>query len=133
MDETGEIKATGFNNVVDELFDKLEEGKVYFVSKARVNLAKKKFSNLPNDYELSLERTTEIEEVSFNPAYYNFGIHCQSRPVSRHDQRSNGQIQLRSSLWLGGSGKRLDMWYARYYCPINNPFTHFCRQMFWVL
>lgn len=64
MDETGEIKGTGFNLVVDELYPKLEEGKVYFISKARVNLAKKKFSNLTNDYELSFERNTEVEEVS---------------------------------------------------------------------
>ena len=64
MDETGEIRATGFNLVVDELYPKLEEGKVYYISKARVNLAKKKFSNLANDYELSLERNTEVLEVS---------------------------------------------------------------------
>lgn len=64
MDESGEIRGTGFNQVVDELYDKLEEGKVYFVSRARVNLAKKKFSNLSNDYELSFEKNTEIEEVS---------------------------------------------------------------------
>jgi replication factor A1 len=64
MDETGEIRGTGFNLVVDELYPKLEEGKVYYISKARVNLAKKKFSNLANDYELSLERNTEVEEVS---------------------------------------------------------------------
>jgi replication factor A1 len=64
MDETGEIKATGFNHVVDELYDRIEEGKVYYVSRARVNIAKKKFSHLQNQYELSLERSTEIEEVS---------------------------------------------------------------------
>ncbi|KAH7911406.1 hypothetical protein BJ138DRAFT_1179561, partial [Hygrophoropsis aurantiaca] len=62
MDESGEIRATGFNQVVDELYDKLEEGKVYMISKARVNLAKKKFSTLTNDYELGLEKNTEIEE-----------------------------------------------------------------------
>ncbi|EIW84857.1 replication factor-A protein 1 [Coniophora puteana RWD-64-598 SS2] len=62
MDESGEIRATGFNAVVDELYPKLEEGKVYYVSKARVNLAKKKFSNIQNDYELSLEKNTEVEE-----------------------------------------------------------------------
>lgn len=65
MDESGEIRGTGFNLAVDELYHKLEEGKVYYVSRARVNLAKKKFSNLTNDYELSFERNTEIEEVSF--------------------------------------------------------------------
>jgi replication factor A1 len=63
MDETGEIKGTGFNTAVDDFYEKFEEGKVYYVSKARVNLAKKKFSNLTNDYELSFERNTEVEEV----------------------------------------------------------------------
>lgn len=62
MDESGEIKATGFNSVVDEFYDRLQEGKVYYISKARVNLAKKKFSNIQNDYELSIERNTEVEE-----------------------------------------------------------------------
>lgn len=64
MDDSGEIRGTAFNLVADELYPKLEEGKVYYVSKARVNLAKKKFSNVNNDYELSFERNTEVEEVS---------------------------------------------------------------------
>ncbi|KAG6899413.1 hypothetical protein C0993_010450 [Termitomyces sp. T159_Od127] len=76
MDDTGEIRATGFNLAVDELYPKLEEGKVYFISKARVNLAKKKFSNLPNDYELNLERNTEVEEcfdmINLPMIKYNF-------------------------------------------------------------
>ena len=64
MDDSGEIRGTAFNLVADELYPKLEEGKVYYVSKARVNLAKKKFSNVNNDYELSFERNTEVEEVN---------------------------------------------------------------------
>ncbi len=64
MDDSGEIRATAFNAVVDDLYPLFEEGKVYYVSKARVNLAKKKFSNVNNDYELGLEKNTEIEEVS---------------------------------------------------------------------
>jgi replication factor A1 len=63
MDDSGEIRGTAFNLVAEELYPKLEEGKVYYVSKARVNLAKKKFSNVNNDYELSFERNTEVEEV----------------------------------------------------------------------
>ena len=66
MDDSGEIRGTAFNLVADELYPKLEEGKVYYVSKARVNLAKKKFSNVNNDYELSFERNTEVEEVSLS-------------------------------------------------------------------
>jgi replication factor A1 len=69
MDESGEIRGTAFNLAVDELYPKFEEGKVYYISKARVNLAKKKFSNLTNDYELSFERHTEVEEVSYSPSY----------------------------------------------------------------
>jgi replication factor A1 len=64
MDDSGEIKGTAWNAVVDDLFEKLQENRVYFFSKARVNLAKKKFSTVSNDYELSLDRGTEIEEVS---------------------------------------------------------------------
>ena len=67
MDETGEIRATGFNAAVDELYDKLQEGKVYYVSKARVNVAKKKF-NASSEYEISLERNSEIREVSSTPS-----------------------------------------------------------------
>lgn len=62
-DESGEIRATAFNTGVDALFDKIEEGKVYWVSKARIQLAKKKFSNVQNDYEMSLDGHTEIEQV----------------------------------------------------------------------
>ncbi|KAK7038078.1 replication protein A subunit [Favolaschia claudopus] len=35
MDETGEIKATAFNAVATDLFNRLQEGKVYFISRAR--------------------------------------------------------------------------------------------------
>ncbi|KAJ7172077.1 hypothetical protein C8R46DRAFT_1215943 [Mycena filopes] len=62
MDETGEIRATAFNLVATTLYDKLQEGKVYFISRARVNIAKKQFSHLNNEYELGLEKNTEIEE-----------------------------------------------------------------------
>lgn len=66
MDDSGEIKGTAWNAVVDDLFEKLQENRVYFFSKARVNLAKKKFSTVSNDYELSFDRATEIEEVRFS-------------------------------------------------------------------
>ena len=62
-DDSGEIRGTAFNNMVEQLYDRLEEGKVYYISRARVSLAKKKFSNINNDYELSLESNTEVEEV----------------------------------------------------------------------
>ena len=64
LDDTGEIKATGFNDTVDLFYNILEEGKVYFISKARVGIAKKQFSNVNNEYEISLESGSEITLVS---------------------------------------------------------------------
>ncbi|ORX40177.1 hypothetical protein BD324DRAFT_616671 [Kockovaella imperatae] len=75
MDETGEIRATGFNETVDTFYEMLQEGKVYFVSRARVNIAKKQFNNVNNDYEIAFERDTEIEacdDESVPKMKYNF-------------------------------------------------------------
>lgn len=63
LDETGEIKATGFNDAVDQFYNLLEEGKVYFVSKARVGIAKRQFSSVNNEYEITMESGTEITLV----------------------------------------------------------------------
>lgn len=64
LDESGEIKATGFNDQCDAFYELLQEGSVYYISTpCRVNLAKKQFSNLPNDYELAFERDTLIEKA----------------------------------------------------------------------
>ncbi|KDQ14551.1 hypothetical protein BOTBODRAFT_32688 [Botryobasidium botryosum FD-172 SS1] len=76
MDETGEIKATGFNAVVDSHYDQFEEGKVYYLTNARINLAKKQFSNLNSEYEISMEARTVVQECTDTSAVpeitYNF-------------------------------------------------------------
>lgn len=64
LDESGEIKATGFNEHVDRLYPLLKEGHVYYVSKAKVNIARKKFSNLSNEYEIAFDRDTQISECA---------------------------------------------------------------------
>ncbi|BGP13947.1 hypothetical protein JCM10213_005531 [Rhodosporidiobolus nylandii] len=63
VDATGEIRATGFNNAVDNLYPIFQEGKVYLISKARVNIAKKQFTNLNNEYEIMFENSTEVQEA----------------------------------------------------------------------
>ncbi|KAH8821109.1 replication factor-a protein 1 [Xylogone sp. PMI_703] len=64
LDESGEIKATGFNDQCDRLYDIFQEGSVYYISSpCRVQLAKKQFTNLPNDYELTFERDTQVEKA----------------------------------------------------------------------
>lgn len=64
LDESGEIKATAFNDQCDQLYDVFQEGGVYYISSpCRVTMAKKQFSNLNNDYELSFERDTVVEKA----------------------------------------------------------------------
>lgn len=62
LDESDEIRATAFNEMADKFANLLEEGKVYYVSKARIQQSKPKFSHLSHPYELSLDRDTEITE-----------------------------------------------------------------------
>lgn len=64
LDESGEIRCTGFNEQVDAFYDLLQTGQVYYISSpCKIALAKKQFSNLPNDYELTFERETTIEKA----------------------------------------------------------------------
>lgn len=96
MDESGEIRATAFTKAVDALYDKLEENKVYYISKARVGVAKKKFSNLPNEYEITLEASTEIQQVSVScdkPAPEAL-IHTLHVKGGRRARRASAEILL---------------------------------------
>ena len=64
LDDSGEIRATGFNDQCDLLYELLQEGSVYYISSpCRVQIAKKQFSNLNNDYELTFERDTVVEKA----------------------------------------------------------------------
>ena len=73
LDESGEIRATGFGEQCDLLYDLFHEGGVYYItSPCRVQLAKKQFSNLKNDYELTFERDTMVEKVWIKPTSQNF-------------------------------------------------------------
>ncbi|KAL0074868.1 putative replication factor-A protein 1 [Phycomyces blakesleeanus] len=76
LDSSGEIKATAFNDQVDRLYNLLEEDKVYYISRARITIARKQFSTIDNEYELSLDNGTEIEvcsdEAAVPQANYNF-------------------------------------------------------------
>lgn len=64
LDESGEIRGTGFNDQCDAFYDIFQEGGVYYItSPCRVQLAKKQFTNLNNDYELTFERDTVVEKA----------------------------------------------------------------------
>jgi replication factor A1 len=61
LDESDEIRATAFNELVDKFYDVLEKGKVYFISRGSVRTANKKFTSIKNDYELHFNHETTIE------------------------------------------------------------------------
>jgi replication factor A1 len=53
--DKGEIRATCFNNVVDQFYDSIDVGRVYLVSKGSLKAAQKSFNHLKNDWEIFLE------------------------------------------------------------------------------
>ena len=61
LDESGEIRATGFNDAVDKYYEMLELNKIYFVSKGTLKTANKQYSNLSNDYEMTFNADTTVE------------------------------------------------------------------------
>ncbi|KAL8968621.1 MAG: hypothetical protein Q9183_002379 [Haloplaca sp. 2 TL-2023] len=64
LDESGEIRGTGFNDQCDMLYEVFQEGGVYYItSPCRVQMAKKQFTNLNNDYELTFEKDTMVEKA----------------------------------------------------------------------
>lgn len=75
LDDSGEIRATAFNEQVDKFYDLLEVGKTYRVSQLKVNTANKRFSSLDHDYELMFGQLSEVEpsaNVGPIPNLYNF-------------------------------------------------------------
>lgn len=61
---SGEIRATGFKEQCDAFYDVFHEGGVYYISSpCRVQPAKKLFTNLTSDYELTFEPGTIVEKV----------------------------------------------------------------------
>lgn len=60
LDESGEIRATGFNDSVDKFHDLLEMNKVFYVSKATLKTANKTYSTVNNDYEMTFTPETTI-------------------------------------------------------------------------
>lgn len=76
-DDSGEIRCTAFNQEVDKFYDVIQVNKVYIVSKASIKAANRKFSNINNEYEISLSSDSTVEEGNENDAscpqiQYNF-------------------------------------------------------------
>ncbi|XP_072557609.1 replication protein A 70 kDa DNA-binding subunit [Paramormyrops kingsleyae] len=60
VDESGEIRVTGFNQEVDKFYSLIESGKVYYISKGTLKIANKQYTSLKNDYEMTLNGESTI-------------------------------------------------------------------------
>ncbi|PSR89117.1 Replication protein A DNA-binding subunit D like [Actinidia chinensis var. chinensis] len=69
-DEDGtQIQATMFNEAARKFYDKFQLGKVYYISKGTLKVANKQFMTVHNDYEMTLNENSEVEEASNEAAF----------------------------------------------------------------
>ncbi|CAL5198466.1 unnamed protein product [Lathyrus oleraceus] len=69
-DEDGtQIQATMFNDAARKFYEKFVMGKVYYVSKGSLKVANKQFKTVQNDYEMTLNENSEVEEVASEASF----------------------------------------------------------------
>ncbi|XP_040988573.1 replication protein A 70 kDa DNA-binding subunit B [Juglans microcarpa x Juglans regia] len=69
-DEEGtQIQATMFNEAAKKFYDRFQLGKVYYISKGTLKLANKQFKTVKNDYEMTLNENSEVEEAGNEEAF----------------------------------------------------------------
>lgn len=61
VDESGEIRATAFKEMVDKYYDMIQVDKMYYISRGQLKVANKQFSTLKNDYELTFSSDTIVQ------------------------------------------------------------------------
>uniref|UniRef100_A0A8C5MQF7 Replication protein A subunit n=1 Tax=Leptobrachium leishanense TaxID=445787 RepID=A0A8C5MQF7_9ANUR len=60
VDESGEIRATAFNEQADKFFSIIEMNKVYYFSKGTLKIANKQYTAVKNDYEMTFNNETSV-------------------------------------------------------------------------
>ncbi|KAI4343969.1 hypothetical protein L6164_011252 [Bauhinia variegata] len=64
-DEDGtQIQATMFNEAARKFYEKFVLGKVYYISKGTLKVGNKQFKTVQNDYEMTLNENSEVEEAT---------------------------------------------------------------------
>ncbi|KAF1438033.1 RFA1 protein, partial [Pygoscelis papua] len=60
VDESGEIRATAFNDQADKFFPLIELNKVYYFTKGILKTANKQYTAVKNDYEMTFTNETSV-------------------------------------------------------------------------
>uniref|UniRef100_A0A3Q4GTL6 Replication protein A subunit n=1 Tax=Neolamprologus brichardi TaxID=32507 RepID=A0A3Q4GTL6_NEOBR len=90
VDESGEIRITAFNKEVDKFFSLVEQGKVYYISKATLKPANKQYTTLKNDYEITLHAHSSIVPCDDNQSIPT--VHCDFVPIAELENRDKDAI-----------------------------------------
>ncbi len=63
IDEEGtQIECTCYKDTFDIFYEKIDEGKIYTLTKAQMTHANKKFTSIQNDFRIIFTTYTEIKE-----------------------------------------------------------------------
>ncbi|XP_028451203.1 replication protein A 70 kDa DNA-binding subunit-like isoform X1 [Perca flavescens] len=90
VDESGEIKITAFNKEVDKFFSLVEQGKVYYITKATLKVANKQYNTLKNNYEMTLHAQSSIVPCDDNQGIP--AVHCDFVPIAELENRDKDAI-----------------------------------------
>eukprot|EP00252_Welwitschia_mirabilis_P017167 TRINITY_DN38089_c0_g1_i1.p1 TRINITY_DN38089_c0_g1~~TRINITY_DN38089_c0_g1_i1.p1 ORF type:complete len:797 (+),score=128.77 TRINITY_DN38089_c0_g1_i1:128-2518(+) len=83
----GEIRATCFNAAVDQFYDRIEQGKVYIISKGTLKPAQKNFNHLNNEWEIYLDSSSAVELCSQDSSIPNQRF--SFKPISEVENMEN--------------------------------------------
>ncbi|KAK5918101.1 hypothetical protein CgunFtcFv8_002895 [Champsocephalus gunnari] len=90
LDESGEIKVTAFNKEVDQFFSLVEQGKVYYITKATLKVANKQFNTLKNNYEMTLQAHSSV--VPCDDSQGIPAVNCDFVPIAELENRDTDTI-----------------------------------------
>jgi len=72
----GEIRATMFNEAADKFYSIFDEGRVYTISNGQIKLANRRFTNLPHEFEITLNMDADVnilgEDSTIKNQHFNF-------------------------------------------------------------
>jgi len=84
IDQAGdEIRATAFNEVAEKLFNILEVGNVYIISKGDIKVANKKFTTIPHSFEITFNSTTVVSPDSGDLSGSIPSVHFSFVPIEK--------------------------------------------------
>nr|XP_020473738.1 replication protein A 70 kDa DNA-binding subunit-like isoform X2 [Monopterus albus] len=90
VDESGEIRITAFNKEVDSFFSLVEQGKVYYISKATLKPANKQYTTVKHDYEMTLNAHSSIVPCDDSQGIPT--VHCDFVPIAELENRHKDAI-----------------------------------------